>query len=153
MAKLSSFVKNLVAYNISDDGIHFCGILTTGDLILWNKDTDQLRNITGRTEFALKLGFNCPSVFISNDTNKIVLITSRSKVYVWETDWLIQDTLLGKPFKASCCNNVGKTEGNWSAIVASKDIKTVEDSKELVSDVRFKVNLVSALLIDLSLIV
>ena len=36
-----------------------------------------------------------------------------------------------------------KLDGNWSDIVASKDIKTVEDNKEFVLDVRFVQNQVN----------
>lgn len=145
VGRLSQFVKSIVAFNLTKDGVHFCGILTSGDLIIWNKDTDQLRSINGRNEFALKLGFNCPSIFVSNDTRKIILITSRNKVYVWETDQLTGLTTDKSSHLFNSCKNIVTTEGNWSAIVASKDIKTVEDSKELVLDVKFKINLVSSI--------
>lgn len=84
------------------------------------------------SEFAFKLGFHCPSVFISDDTKKIILITSRNKVFVWESD---------RP-----TDSYGKEtviNGNWSDIVASKDIKTVEDNKELALHARFYSNQVS----------
>ena len=42
----------------------------------------------------------------------------------------------------SSCKDVKNVEGNWSAIVASKDIKTTEDSKELVLDVKFNANVI-----------
>ncbi len=124
ISRLSSIIKQIVSFNTSDDGAYFVGILLTGDLIVWHKDTDSLRNITGRNEFSLRLGFHVPSVFISNDSKKIILITSRNKVFVWETDRF----------------NANLIEGNWSDIVACKDIKTVEDNKELVLDIRFVQN-------------
>ena len=140
VAQLTPLIKNIVSYNLSDDGVHFVAILTNGDIIIWNKDKDTIRTITGRNEFALKLGFNCPSIFISNDAKKCLLITSRNKVYLWETDRqsVIENS---SEKKIGLCNShINKIEGNWSAIVASKDIKTVEDSKELVLDARFKQN-------------
>lgn len=127
VAKISSQIKSIVSSNVSDDGVYFIAILSTGDLILWNKDSETLRNITGRNEFALRLGFHCPNVFISNDAKKIILITSRNKVFVWETERLGD-------------KHSNKLEGNWSDIVASKDIKTVEDNKELVLDTQFVQN-------------
>jgi hypothetical protein len=107
------------------------GILLTGDLIIWNKDNESLRNINGRNEFALRLGFHVPNVFISNDSRKIILITSRNKVFVWETDRLGDR------------NSSNNLDGNWSDIVASKDIKTVEENKEFVLDVKFVQNQVN----------
>ena len=139
VAQLTPLIKSIVSYNLSDDGVYFAAILTNGDIIIWNKDKDTLRNISGRNEFALKLGFNCPSIFISNDAKKCLLITSRNKVYLWETDRQIVENASEK--KIGLCNShINKIEGNWSAIVASKDIRTVEDSKELVLDARFKQN-------------
>lgn len=126
--RLSSVIKTVVAFNTSVDGAYFVGVLVTGDLIIWNKDTESVRNITGRNEFALRLGFHVPSVFISNDSKKIILITSRNKVFVWETDRLGDQ------------HSSNKLDGNWSDIVASKDIKTVEDNKEFVLDVGFVQN-------------
>lgn len=125
--------KTIVSFNISDDGGYFVGILVTGDLILWNKDCDSVRTIIGRNEFALRLGFHCPSVFISNDSKKIILITSRNKVFIWESDRKNED-------------KNGKSEGNWSDIITSKDIKTVEDNKELVLDTQFVQNQVNFLI-------
>lgn len=98
--------------------------MSSGDLIVWHKDSESVRNITGRNEFAFRLGFHCPSVFISNDSKKIILITSRNKVFVWETE-------------RTGDKNSSKLDGNWSDIIASKEIKIVEDNKELVLDAQF----------------
>jgi hypothetical protein len=132
VSKLSQLFKTIVAYNVSDNGLYLVAILNSGDLILWNRDKETIRNISGMSEFAFKLGFHCPSVFISDDTKKIILITSRNKVFVWESD---------RP-----TDSYGKEtviNGNWSDIVASKDIKTVEDNKELALHARFYSNQVS----------
>jgi hypothetical protein len=84
VARLAPLIKQTVAFNTSNDGLHLCAVLTTGDLIVWTKDSDLIRAIPGRSEFPLKLGHSCPSVFISDDASKVVLVTSRNKVYVWE---------------------------------------------------------------------
>ena len=67
---------------------------------------------------------------MSDDAKKIVLITSRNKVFVWESDRI-------ENMSGICGNPPVNYIGNWSDIVASKDVKTVEDNKELVLDVRF----------------
>jgi hypothetical protein len=134
--KLTALIKSIVSYNVSDNGLYVIGIQPSGDIFVWNKDTSISYTIPGIPEFAFKLGFHNPRVFISDDTNKIVLITSRNKVFVWEATDSAENE----------CNNTAKrqsafnTIGNWSDIVASKDIKTVEDNKELAIDVRFSTN-------------
>ena len=127
ISKLSTFTKLFVSHNISDNGLYFVAILNNGDLIIWNKDLDLVSSITGIDEFGFKLGFHCPHVFISNDSKKIFLITSRNKVFVWEADY---------SYTADSIRNI-HINGNWSHIVPSKEIKNVEDNKELVSHVRF----------------
>ncbi len=124
-------MKSLVTHNASDNGLFFIGVLNSGDLILWNKDNDQFFNIAGLNEFALKLGSHAPSVFVSDDAKKIILITSRNKIFVWESD------------SRSAHAPTSELNGNWSDIVASKDVKTVEDNKELVLHVRFNYSPVS----------
>jgi hypothetical protein len=123
VGKVSSQMKSIISYNVSDNGLFFVGVLKSGDLILWIKDRGEVKIIEGMSEFAYKLGFHGPSVFISDDMKKILLITSRSKVFVWEADRL----------------TTTETSGNWSNIVASKDVKTVEDNKELVLHARFTI--------------
>ncbi len=132
VSKLTSLIKPIVSYNISDNGLFVVGIQSSGDIFVWNKDTSLAYTIVGIPSFALELGFHVPRAFISDDTNKIVLITSRNKVFVWEAVERTEcDTSTKQAF-----NNIG----NWSDIVASKDVKTVEDNKELALDVRFSAN-------------
>ncbi len=140
VTRLAPFIKQTVAFNTSNDGMNFCAVLTSGDLIVWTKDTDLIRTIPGRSEFSLKLGFSCPSVFICNDSKKIILVTSRNKIYVWESseDHPVTKQTDSKSGIFSSCKDLVRLEGNWSSVVASKEVKTVEDSKELVLDVKFK---------------
>lgn len=75
-------------------------------------------------EFSLKLNNHVPNVFLSNDSKKII-ITRNCKIFVWESE------------------DVSSVIGNWSNIVAPKEIKTVDDNKELVIHARFLQNSVS----------
>lgn len=120
----SSQMKQLVTYNTSDNGAFLVGVDKNGDLVVWVKDTNELRLISGLNEFALKLGSHAASVFASDDLRRIVLVTSRNKVFVWESD-------------GGRVDGSGYMSGNWSNVIASKEVKTLEDSKELVLHVRF----------------
>lgn len=126
----SSHLKNFTTYNTSDNGAFLVGVDKSGDLLVWLKDTNELRTIAGLNEFALKLGSHASSVFVSDDLRRILLVTSRNKVFVWESD--------GR------ANASGVLAGNWSNIVASKEVKSVEDSKELVLHARFSSSPVKA---------
>jgi hypothetical protein len=127
ISKLSTFTRLMISHNTSDNGLYFVAILNNGDLIVWNKELDLVSTISGIDEFGFKLGFHCPHVFISNDSKKIILISSRNKVFIWEAD---------NNYAADSIRNI-HINGNWSHIVPSKEIKTVEDNKELVLHVRF----------------
>ena len=116
------------------------GILNSGDLFIWNKDNDILRYVEGMKDFAYRLGFHYPSVYISNDTNKILVLTSRNKIFIFENDEISNINLNESQ---SFISNKNSIRGNWSAITAPKDIKTVEDNKELVISARFNSSIVS----------
>ncbi len=117
------------------------GISNGGDLFVWNKDTDNLKHIEGMKDFAYRLGFHNSSVHISDDATKVLLVTSRNKVFVFEAD-----TKPKFATSAEFCGLVSDTSsknivhGTWSAVIAPNDIKTVEDNKELAVHARFRTN-------------
>lgn len=121
-SRIKSFQKSFVSHNTTDNGIYFVAVLNNGDILIWNKDTDAIKIINGMSEFALKLNYHGPNVFMSNDAKKIILIRNSSKVFVWESE------------------DTSSVVGNWSNVVAPKEIKTIEDNKELVIDSRFVQN-------------
>lgn len=135
-ARIAALVKTCLSYNISDNGSFVAGIQTTGDVFIWHKDSGQVYHVAGMPDFARKLGSHCPRVFIDDQARKLILITSRNKVFVWESERL---EIKNQNILLKCCSNNTPIEysGNWSDIVASKEVKTVEDSKELALDVRF----------------
>ncbi|RNA29525.1 hypothetical protein BpHYR1_050020 [Brachionus plicatilis] len=124
-SRIKSYQKSIVSHNVTDNGIFFVAVLANGDILIWNKDTDAIKIVNGMPEFALKLNNHGPNVFLSNDAKKIILIRSSNKIFVWESE------------------DTSSVAGNWSNIVAPKEIKTVEDSKELVIHVRFVQNSIS----------
>jgi hypothetical protein len=121
-----------MAYSVSDNGAFLVGILaTSGNIFVWTRDDETLRHVTGMSEFALKLGFNVSSIFVSDDASKLLVITCRNKVFVWEKD--VTASSSSSSISSDCT-------GNWSEIVASQEIKTVEDNKELSLHARFNLN-------------
>ena len=117
------------------------GILNSGDIFIWNKDTDVLRHVEGMKDFAYRLGFHFPTVYVSNDASKMLVVTSRNKVFIFETDNTPVYAIEQLAFLNASQRSV--IQGNWKAITAPKDIKTVEDNKELVLSARFNSTIVS----------
>lgn len=130
--------------------MYLVGVLNSGDVFIWNKDTDVIKYVHGMKDFAYKLGFHHPSVYISDDTSKILLVTSRNKVFIFETDStpLFASTNEICGFLNASQNQKNLINGNWSAIVAPRDVKTVEDNKELHLHARFNNNQVCVFKID-----
>ena len=127
VSKLTPLFKTCIAYSVSDNGAFLVGILaTSGDIFVWTRDAETLRLVAGMSEFALKLGFNVSSIFVSDDASKLLVITCRNRVFVWE--------------KEVTTSSSSDCTGNWSEIVASQEIKTVEDNKELSLHARFNLN-------------
>lgn len=125
------------------------GILNTGDLFIWNKDTDVLKYIEGLKEFGFKLGYHSSQIYINDDATKLVLITSRNKIYVFESKSIPNlTTVTGR----TCClmnkqqqgqdesNNSNNINGTWSSIIVPKDIVSIEDSKEMKLNGKFYIN-------------
>jgi hypothetical protein len=134
---LSGMIKNAVAYSVSDSGSFVVAIIeSTGDLVVWIKDTEKMLSIRGRSEFSLRLGSHAPYISMSEDFRRVVLVTSRNNVFVWEA--AEPDLFTFDSNNISSKNEASPTlNGNWSHVVASQQIKTLEDSKELALHVRF----------------
>lgn len=135
VSKINPFMKEIVSYNTSDNGIYFSAVLTSGDLLIWKKDSNSIQIVSGIAEFGLKSNWHKPKIYISNDIKRIIIITHRQKVFVWESD-------RSKLIRSSSLND-NQIIGSWSEIMPSKDIKTAEDNKELISHVRFVSNSVN----------
>ena len=93
-------------------------------------------------DFAYTLGFHHPFVYTSNDTNKILVVTSRNKIFIFENDEIATYSNEPQYSLLNSANQKNNIRGNWSAITAPKDIKTVEDNKELVLSARFNSSIV-----------
>ncbi|GAB0203071.1 ciliogenesis and planar polarity effector 1 [Grus japonensis] len=88
--RLQSLLKNVVVLTTSRNGAWLAGVLTTGELFLWNKDQDCLkivpaikesRNIVAAAqECLMRL-----HLYVSGDGRKALLTTPTACVFLWES--------------------------------------------------------------------
>uniref|UniRef100_A0A8C3RPH2 Ciliogenesis and planar polarity effector 1 n=1 Tax=Chelydra serpentina TaxID=8475 RepID=A0A8C3RPH2_CHESE len=103
--RLQSLLKNVVVLATSRNGAWLAGILTTGELFLWNKDQDYLKIVPAVCSMRLYL-------YVSGDGNKVLLITPTVCVFLWES---------------TECKNISSPKnpslaGRWSQIVPEESV-------------------------------
>ncbi|XP_077593889.1 ciliogenesis and planar polarity effector 1 [Stigmatopora nigra] len=114
--ELHPFLNNVVTMAPSRNGMWFCGLLTSGEVFLWNMDKDLLRTtaavpeviqmITGTKGKAARL-----SVHVSGEGTRVLLVNTYGRVLLWEcTD--IADLILARD---------GIIDGRWSEIKPTQD--------------------------------
>ncbi|XP_075597436.1 ciliogenesis and planar polarity effector 1 [Balearica regulorum gibbericeps] len=88
--RLQSLLKNVVVLTTSRNGAWLAGVLTTGELFLWNKDQDCLkivpaikesRNIVAAAQECLMKLY----LYVSGDGRKALLTTPTACVFLWES--------------------------------------------------------------------
>ncbi|XP_038257790.1 ciliogenesis and planar polarity effector 1 isoform X4 [Dermochelys coriacea] len=115
--RLQSLLKNVVVLATSRNGAWLAGILTTGELFLWNKDQDDLKIVpaveesstvvTAAQECSMRL-----YLYVSGDGNKVLLVTPTACVFLWES---------------TECKNISSPKntslaGRWSQIVPEESV-------------------------------
>ncbi|XP_067401645.1 ciliogenesis and planar polarity effector 1 [Emydura macquarii macquarii] len=115
--RLQSLLKNVVVLATSRNGAWLAGILTTGELFLWNKDLDHLKIVpaikesselvTAAQECSMRL-----YLYVSGDGNKVLLTTSTACIFLWES---------------TECKNISSSKnpslaGRWSQIVPEESV-------------------------------
>ncbi|XP_061703718.1 ciliogenesis and planar polarity effector 1 isoform X3 [Syngnathoides biaculeatus] len=114
--KLQPFLNNVVTMAPSHNGVWFCGLLTSGELFLWNKDKDVLRTVAAVPEVAQMItaiqgNGGSPSIHVSGDGTRTLLATKLGQVFLWEcTD--VEDLALG---------HEGSVKGRWAQIQSPQD--------------------------------
>ncbi|XP_064358826.1 ciliogenesis and planar polarity effector 1-like isoform X2 [Dromaius novaehollandiae] len=88
--RLQSLLKNVVILTTSRNGAWLAGILTTGELFLWNKDQDLLKTVPAVEESrkAVAAAQECLMrlyLYISGDGRKVLFTTPTACVFVWES--------------------------------------------------------------------
>ncbi|CAG5867458.1 unnamed protein product [Menidia menidia] len=87
--KLHPLLNNVVKMAASDNGMWLCGLLMSGELFLWNRDKDVLKNaeaatdvfraITAAQEKSTRL-----SLQVSGDGMRVLLVSITGQVFLWE---------------------------------------------------------------------
>ncbi|XP_064295540.1 ciliogenesis and planar polarity effector 1 isoform X2 [Phalacrocorax carbo] len=88
--RLQSLLKNVVVLTTSRDGAWLAGVLTTGELFLWNKDQDCLKIVPAIEESrkVVAAAQECLMrlhLYVSGDGRKALLTTPTACVFLWES--------------------------------------------------------------------
>uniref|UniRef100_A0A8B9BDT8 Ciliosis and planar polarity effector complex subunit 1 n=1 Tax=Anser brachyrhynchus TaxID=132585 RepID=A0A8B9BDT8_9AVES len=84
--RLQSLLKNVVVLTTSGNGAWLAGILTTGELFLWNKDQDCLKIIPAIEESRKVVArLMRLYLYVSGDGRKALLTTPTACVFLWES--------------------------------------------------------------------
>ncbi|XP_014803078.1 PREDICTED: uncharacterized protein C5orf42 homolog isoform X2 [Calidris pugnax] len=88
--RLQSLLKNVVVLSTSRNGAWLAGILTTGELFLWNKDQDCLKIVPAIEESrkVVAAAQECLMrlyLYVSGDGRKALLTTPTACVFLWES--------------------------------------------------------------------
>ncbi|XP_074021935.1 ciliogenesis and planar polarity effector 1 [Numenius arquata] len=88
--RLQSLLKNVVVLTTSRNGAWLAGILTTGELFLWNKDQDCLKIVPAIEESrkVVAAAQDCLMrlyLYVSGDGRKALLTTPTACVFLWES--------------------------------------------------------------------
>uniref|UniRef100_A0A674HZA6 Ciliosis and planar polarity effector complex subunit 1 n=1 Tax=Terrapene triunguis TaxID=2587831 RepID=A0A674HZA6_9SAUR len=111
--RLQSLLKNVVVLATSRNGAWLAGIVTTGELFLWNKDQDYLKIVPAIEESSKVVTCSMRLyLYVSGDGNKVLLITPTACIFLWES---------------TECKNISYPKnpslaGRWSQIVPEESV-------------------------------
>ncbi|XP_031215678.1 ciliogenesis and planar polarity effector 1 isoform X2 [Mastomys coucha] len=133
---LQPLLKDVVFLTTSTNDVWLSGVLTTGELFLWNKDQDCLKKIqvTEKPKEAIKATVASSSrlyLYVAENGKRILLITSSGCILLWE--YLELKTILASESLSLV--------GQWSQIVPEEAVllPSTKD-KEAVVDAVFVKN-------------
>ncbi|XP_050842832.1 ciliogenesis and planar polarity effector 1 isoform X4 [Serinus canaria] len=129
---LQSLLKNVVVLTTSGNAAWLAGILTTGELFLWNKDQNCLKIVpaieeskkvvAGAQECVMRL-----YLYVSGDGRKVLLTTSTACVFLWESTEH-ENTASGK----------SSPSGRWTQVLTDESvILPSTEEKEIGVDAAF----------------
>uniref|UniRef100_A0A8C2T5G2 Ciliosis and planar polarity effector complex subunit 1 n=1 Tax=Coturnix japonica TaxID=93934 RepID=A0A8C2T5G2_COTJA len=109
--QLQSLLKNVVVLTTSINGAWLAGLLTTGELFLWNKDQDCLKVIPAIDESRkITACLMRLYLYVSGDGRRVLLTTPTACVFLWESTEYT-NTLSYK-----------NSSGRWTQILPSESI-------------------------------
>ncbi|XP_055886712.1 uncharacterized protein LOC106060096 isoform X2 [Biomphalaria glabrata] len=101
ITKLSALLSEAVCLTSTTDGLHLLGIQSSGEVFIWQKDSDELKTICGLSGLLLSEGIslkgNC-RLFSSVDCTELLLVIDFKCIFLWQQDQadLKNHTLSGK---------------------------------------------------------
>ncbi|XP_023799765.1 protein JBTS17 isoform X2 [Cyanistes caeruleus] len=128
---LQSLLKNVVVLTTSGNAAWLAGILTTGELFLWNKDQDCLKIVPAVEESkkVVAAAQECSvrlSLYVSGDGRKVLLITPTACAFLWESSEH-EKTASGK-----------NSPGHWTQILPDESVVLPStEEKEIGIDAAF----------------
>ncbi|XP_014637081.1 PREDICTED: uncharacterized protein C5orf42 homolog [Ceratotherium simum simum] len=86
---LQPLLKDVIVLTTSSNGAWLAGVLTTGELFLWNKDQDCLKTIqaTEKPKEMIKAAVASALrlyLYVSGNGKRVLLITSSGCIFLWE---------------------------------------------------------------------
>ncbi|XP_066235004.1 ciliogenesis and planar polarity effector 1 isoform X2 [Saccopteryx leptura] len=87
--RLQPFLKDVIVLTTSSNDGWLAGLLTTGELFLWNKDQDCLKTIqaTEKPKEMIKAAVASSSrlyLYVSGDGRRVLIITPSGCIFLWE---------------------------------------------------------------------
>uniref|UniRef100_A0A7M4FC75 Ciliosis and planar polarity effector complex subunit 1 n=1 Tax=Crocodylus porosus TaxID=8502 RepID=A0A7M4FC75_CROPO len=119
--RLQTLLKNVAVLTTSQNGAWLAGILTTGELFLWNKDQDCLKTVPAIEESTKVCSSMRLYLYVSGDGKKVLLTTSTVCIFLWESTESKNVSSSKNPSLAGC----------WSQILPKESVvlPSIEDKE------------------------
>ncbi|XP_021117150.1 protein JBTS17 isoform X5 [Heterocephalus glaber] len=135
---LQPLLKDVFVLTTSSNDAWLAGVLTTGDLFLWNKDQDCVKSIqvTEKPKDVIKLAVASSSrihLYVSGNGKRVLLITPSGCIYLWE--YLELKNILS--------SKSPPLVGQWSQIIPEEAVllPSPEDKEAVVNAIFVKTEL------------
>ncbi|XP_010603787.1 ciliogenesis and planar polarity effector 1 isoform X2 [Fukomys damarensis] len=132
---LQPLLKDVFVLTTSSNDAWLAGVLTTGDIFLWNKDQDCVKSIqvTEKPKDVIKLavaGSSRLHLYVSGNGKRVLLVTPSGCMYLWEY------LELKNVSSSKCLPLVGR----WSQIIPEEAVllPSTEDNEAVVNAVFVK---------------
>ncbi|KAF6123769.1 ciliogenesis and planar polarity effector 1 [Phyllostomus discolor] len=126
---LQPFLKDVVVLTTSSNDAWLAGLLTTGELFLWNKDHDCLKTVQATEKPKEMIQAAIASslrlyLYVSGDGKRVLIITPSGCVFLWEY----------LEFKNILSSKSSSLMGRWSQILPEEAVRlpSTEDKEAAV---------------------
>lgn len=132
---LQPLLKDVIVLTTSSNDAWLAGVLTTGELFLWNKDQDCLKTIqaTEKPKEMIKAAVASSlrlHLYVSGNGKRILLLATSGCIFLWEY----------LEFKNILCSKSHSLVGQWSQIMPEEAVylPSTEDKEAVVHAVFIK---------------